>query len=69
MRKIEHLLLSDNVKNRMENKQRSRLTKIQDGVAAWLGRRTAEMCVVTRDREQRRPMIAKNQTQKLTKKF
>ena len=49
----------DNRKDRRKKKQRSsKNKKIQDGIAAWLGRSTAEMFVDARDREKWKVMIA-----------
>ena len=48
----------DNRKDRRKKKQRSSRIKIQDGIAAWLGRSTAEMFVDARDREKWKVMIA-----------
>ena len=49
------------VDNRKDRRKRSRgrqRIKIQDGIAAWLGRSTAEMFVDARDREKWKVMIA-----------
>ena len=49
------------VDNRKDRRKRSRgrqIIKIQDGIAAWLGRSTAEMFVDARDREKWKVMIA-----------
>ena len=47
--KLEHLLTTGKIEGK---RSRGRLRiKIQDGIAAWLGRRTAEMFVDARDRE------------------
>ena len=48
----------DNRKDRRKKKQRSSKNKIQDGIAAWLGRSTAEMFMDARDREKWKVMIA-----------
>ena len=49
------------VDNRKDRRKRSRgrqRIKIQDGIAAWLGRSTAEMFVDARDREKWKVMIS-----------
>ena len=50
----------DNMKDRRKKKHRSskNLKKMQDGIATWLGRSTAEMFVDARDREKWKVMIA-----------
>ena len=54
--KLEHLLTTGKIEGkRSRGGQR---IKIQDGVAAWLGRSTAEMFVDARDREKWKVMIA-----------
>ena len=50
--KLEHLLIEG---KRSRGRQR---IKIQDGIAAWLGRSTAEMFVDARDREKWKVIIA-----------
>ena len=47
--KLEHLLTTGNVEEK-RSRGRQRI-KIQDGIAAWLGRSTAEMFVDARDRK------------------
>ena len=54
--KLEHLLTTGKIEGkRSRGGQR---IKIQDGVAAWLGRSTAKMFVDARDREKWKVMIA-----------
>ena len=54
--KLEHLLTTGKIDGkRSRGHQR---IKIQDGIAAWLGRSTAEMFVDARDREKWKVMIA-----------
>ena len=54
--KLEHLLTTGKIEGkRSRGGQR---IKMQDGVAAWLGRSTAEMFVDARDREKWKVMIA-----------
>ena len=54
--KLEHLLTTGKIEGK-RSRGRQRI-KIQDGIAAWLGRSTAEMFVDARDREKWRVMIA-----------
>ena len=54
--KLEHLLTTGKIKGK-RNRGRQRI-KIQDGIAAWLGRSAAEMFVDARDREKGKVMIA-----------
>ena len=53
--KLEHLLTTGNIEGK-RSRGRQRI-KIQDGIAAWLGRSTAEMFVDARDREKWKVMI------------
>ena len=48
----------DNRKDRRKKKQRSSRLQIQDGIAAWLGRSTADMFVDARYRKKWKVMIA-----------
>ena len=54
--KLEHLLTTGKIEGK-RSRGRQRI-KIQDGIAAWLGRSTAEMFVDARDREKWKVMIA-----------
>ena len=54
--KLEHLLSTGKIEGK-RSRGRQRI-KIQDGIAAWLGRNTAEMFVDARDREKWKVMIA-----------
>ncbi len=54
--KLEHLLTTGKVEGK-RNRGRQRI-KIKEGIAAWLGRSTAEMFVDARDREKWKVMIA-----------
>ena len=54
--KLEHLLTTGNIEGK-RSRGRQRI-KIQDGIAAWLGRSTAEMLVDARDRKKWKVMIA-----------
>ena len=56
MRKLEHLLTTGKIEGK-RSRGRQRI-KIQDGIAAWLGRSTAEMFVDARDRKKWKVMIA-----------
>ena len=56
MGKLEHLLTAGKIEGKI-SRGRQRI-KIQDGIAAWLGRSTAEMFVGARDREKCKVMIA-----------
>ena len=53
---LEHLLTTGKIEGK-RSRGRQRI-KIQDGIAAWLGRSTAEMFVDARDREKWMVMIA-----------
>ena len=55
--KVEHLLTTGKIEGK-RSRGRQRI-KIQDGIAAWLGRSTAEMFVDARDRKKWKVMIAK----------
>ena len=50
--KLEHLLTTGKIEGK-RSRGRQRI-KIQDGIAAWLGRSTAEMFVDARDRKRGR---------------
>ena len=54
--KLEHLLTTGKIEGK-RSRGRQRI-KTQDGIAAWLGRSTAEMFVDARDREKWKVMIA-----------
>ena len=54
--KLEHLLTTGKIEGK-RSRGRQRI-KIQDGIAAWLGRSTAEMFVDARDRKKWKVMIA-----------
>ena len=54
--KLEHLLTTGKIEGK-RSRGRQRI-KIQEGIAAWLGRSTAEMFVDARDREKWKVMIA-----------
>ena len=54
--KLEHLLTTGKIEGKT-SRGRQRI-KIQDGIAAWLGRSTAEMFVDARDRKKWKVMIA-----------
>ena len=54
--KLEHLLTTGKIEGK-RSRGRQRI-KIQDGIAAWLGRSTADMFVDARDRETWKVMIA-----------
>ena len=54
--KLEHLLTTGTIEGK-RSRGRQRI-KIQDGIAAWLGRSTAEMFVDARDRKKWKVMIA-----------
>ena len=54
--KLEHLLTTG--KNEGKRSRGRQRIKIQDGIAAWLGRSTAEMFVDARDRKKWEVMIA-----------
>ena len=54
--KLEHLLTRGMIEGK-RSRGRHRI-QIQDGIAAWLGRSTAEMFVDTRDREKWKVMMA-----------
>ena len=54
--KLEHLLTTGKIEGK-RSRGRQRI-KIQDGIAAWLGRSIAEMFVDARDREKWKVMIA-----------
>ena len=54
--KLEHLLTTGKIEGK-RSRGRQRI-KIQDGIAAWLGKSTAEMFVDARDREKWKVMIA-----------
>ena len=53
---LEHLLTTGKIEGK-RSRGRQRI-KIQDGIAAWLGRSTAEMFVDARDRKKWKVMIA-----------
>ena len=55
--KLEHLLTTGKIEGK-RSRGRQRIKKIQDGIAAWLGRSTADMFVDARDREKGKVMIA-----------
>ena len=54
--KLEHLLTTGKIEGK-RSRGRQRI-KIQDGIAAWLGRSTADMFVDARDRKKWKVMIA-----------
>ena len=54
--KLEHLFTTGKIEGK-RSRGRQRI-KIQDGIAVWLGRSTAEMFVGARDREKWKVMIA-----------
>ena len=54
--KLEHWLTTGKIEGK-RSRRRQRI-KIQDGIAAWLGRSTAEVFVDARDREKWKVMIA-----------
>ena len=54
--KLEHLLTTGKIEGKRSRGRQG--IKIQDGIAAWLGRSTAEMFVDARDREKWKVMIA-----------
>ena len=54
--KLEHLLTTGKIEGK-RSRGRQRI-QIQDGIAAWLGRSTADMFVDARDREKWKVMIA-----------
>ena len=53
---LQHLLATGKIEGK-RSRGRQRI-KIQDGIAAWLGRSTAEMFVDARDHEKWKVMIA-----------
>ena len=55
--KLEQLLTTGKIEGK-RSRGRQIKNKIQDGIAAWLGRSTAEMFVDARDREKWKVMIA-----------
>ena len=54
--KLEHLLTTGKIEGKRSRGRQTR--QIQDGIAAWLGRSTAEMFVDARDRKTWKVMIA-----------
>ena len=54
--KLEHLLTRGKIEGKRSRGRK--IIKIQDGIAAWLGRSTAEMFVDARDRKKWKVMIA-----------
>ena len=54
--KLEHLLITGKIEGKIS--RGGQRIQIQDGIAVWLGRSTAEMFVDARDREKWKVMIA-----------
>ena len=54
---LEHFLTTGKIEGK-RSRGRKRIKKIQDGIAAWLGRSTADMFVDARDRKKWNVMIA-----------
>ena len=63
--KLEHLLTTGNIEGK-RSRGRQRIKQIQDGIAAWLGRSTADMFVDARDRKKwKRDRLRLQQTRQL----